>query len=73
MTRKEFPTLSEAGVKATLDQIYADNIWSTDGIVSEKGYALDMEVVANTGAFKKPVSYNDVVDMQFVRNALQKK
>jgi NitT/TauT family transport system substrate-binding protein len=73
MTRKEFPTLSEAGVKATLDRIYADNIWSTDGIVSEKGYALDMEVVANTGAFKKPVPYNDVVDMQFVRKALQKK
>ena len=72
MTRKEFPTLPADGVKATLDRIYADNIWSTDGMVSEKGYQLDMDVVAKTGAFTKPVPYADVVDMQFVRNAHQK-
>lgn len=72
MTRKEFPTLPAKGVKVTLDRIYADNIWSTDGMVSEKGYKLDMDVVAKTGAFTKPVSYADVVDMQFVRKALQK-
>ena len=73
MTHKEFPTLSAAGVKATLDRIYADHIWSTDGMVAEKGYALDMDVVAKTGAFTKSVPYNDVVDMQFVRKALQKR
>jgi NitT/TauT family transport system substrate-binding protein len=73
MTRKEFPTLSQDGVKATLDRIYADNIWSTDGMVSEQGYARDMEVVVKTGAFTKSVPYNDVVDMQFVRKALQKR
>jgi len=73
MTRKEFPTLSAAGVKATLDRIYADHIWSTDGMVAEKGYALDMDVVAKTGAFTKSVPYNDVVDMQFVQKALQKR
>ena len=66
MTRKEFPTLPADGVKATLDRIYADNIWSIDGMVSEKGYQLDMDVVAKTGAFTKPVPYADVVDMQFV-------
>jgi len=73
MTRKEFPTLSTAGVKATLDRIYADHIWSTEGMVAEKGYALDMDVVAKTGAFTKSVPYNDVVDMQFVWKALQKR
>jgi NitT/TauT family transport system substrate-binding protein len=73
MTQKEFPTLSAAGVKATLDRIYADHIWSTDGMVSEKGYALDMDVVAKTGAFTKSVPYNDVVDMQFVKKALEKR
>jgi NitT/TauT family transport system substrate-binding protein len=72
MTHKEFPTLPPDGVKATLDRIYADNIWSTDGMVSEKGYQLDMDVVAKTGAFTKPVPYADVVDMQFVRKAQQK-
>lgn len=73
MTQKEFPTLAAAGVKATLDAIYADHIWSTDGIVSEKGYLLDMEVVAKTGAFTKSVPYKDVVDMQFVEKALKTK
>jgi NitT/TauT family transport system substrate-binding protein len=72
MTRKEFPTLPADGVKATLDRIYADNIWSTDGMVSKKGYELDMDVVAKTGAFTKTVPYDDVVDMQFVRKAHQK-
>ena len=72
MTHKEFPTLPPEGVKATLDRIYADNIWSTDGMVSQKGYELDMSVVAKTGAFTKPVPYADVVDMQFVRKAQQK-
>jgi hypothetical protein len=31
-----------------------------------------MDVVAKSGAFTKPVPYADVVDMQFVRKALQK-
>ena len=73
MTQKEFPTLPTTALKATLDGIYADHIWSTDGIVSEKGYLLDMEVVAKTGAFTKSVPYNDVVDMQFVEKALKTK
>jgi NitT/TauT family transport system substrate-binding protein len=73
MTRKEFPTLSQDGVKATLNRIYADKIWSTDGVVSEQGYARDMDVVAKTGAFTKSVPYGDVVDMQFVRKALEKR
>ena len=72
MTHKEFPTLPSEGVKATLDRIYADNIWSTDGMVSQKGYELDMEVVAKTGTFARPAPYADVVDMQFVRKAQQK-
>jgi NitT/TauT family transport system substrate-binding protein len=73
MTHKEFPTLPPDGVKATLDRIYADNIWSSDGMVSEKGYNLDMEVVAATGAFTTPVPYKDVVDMQFVQKAARAK
>jgi NitT/TauT family transport system substrate-binding protein len=73
MTRKEFPTLSQDGVTATLDRIYADKVWSTDGMVSEQGYARDMDVVVKTGAFTKSVPYGDVVDMQFVRKALEKR
>ena len=72
MTRKEFPTLPANGVKATLDRAYADHLWSVDGIVSERGYNLDMDVVYKTGSFTKRTPYADVVDMQFVRKALQK-
>lgn len=72
MTRKEFPTLPANGVKATLDRAYADRLWSADGMVSEQGYNLDMDVVHKTGAFTKPAPYADVVDMQFVRKTLQK-
>ncbi len=49
MTRKEFPTLPANGVKATLDRAYADHLWSVDGMVSEQGYNLDMEVVNKIG------------------------
>lgn len=69
MSRKEFPTLSAGGTKATLDRIYADHIWSTDGMVSEKGYLLDMDVVAKAGTFSTKVPYADVVNMTFVKRA----
>lgn len=72
MTRKEFPTLPANGVKATLDRAYADHLWSADGMVSEKGYQLDMDVVAKTGVFTRSAPYSEVVDMQFVRKALGK-
>ena len=72
MTHKEFPTLPASGVKATLDRAYADHLWSSDGIVSEQAYNLDMDVVYKTGTFTKRTPYASVVDMQFVRKALQK-
>jgi NitT/TauT family transport system substrate-binding protein len=64
--RKEFPSMPDSGLKATIDRSYADNLWSKDGIISPKGYALDMEVVAKSGVFTKSVPFADVVDMQFV-------
>jgi NitT/TauT family transport system substrate-binding protein len=67
--RKEFPTLPESGVKGALDRAYADHLWSPDGWVSEKGYNLDMEVVAQSGEFTKHVEYSSVVDMQFVKKS----
>jgi NitT/TauT family transport system substrate-binding protein len=65
--RNEFPTLSPSGVKGALDRMYADSIWSKDGFVSEKSYALDMQIVAKSGEFTKPAPYSEVVDMRFVK------
>ena len=65
-SRKEFPTMPESGIRGTIDRSYADNLWSKDGVISPKGYALDMEVVAKSGVFTKAVPFAEVVDMQFV-------
>jgi NitT/TauT family transport system substrate-binding protein len=65
---KAFPTLGEAAIKGALDRTYADNIWSKDGFISEKGYVLDMSIVAKSGEFTKAIGYSDVVDMSFVKN-----
>jgi NitT/TauT family transport system substrate-binding protein len=64
---KVFPTLAEAGIKGALDRSYADNLWSKDGVISEKGYLLDMSIVAKSGEFTKTIGYSDVVDMTFVK------
>jgi NitT/TauT family transport system substrate-binding protein len=58
--------MPESGIRGTIDRSYADNLWSKDGIISPKGYALDMEVVAKSGVFTKAVPFAEVVDMQFV-------
>ena len=65
--KKAFPTLADAGLKGALDRAIADNLWSKDGIITEKGYLLDMSVVAKSGEFSKTIGFNDVVDMTFVK------
>jgi len=34
---------------------------------SEKGYALDMSIVAKSGEFSKTITYADVIEMSFVK------
>jgi NitT/TauT family transport system substrate-binding protein len=70
--RKEFPTLPESGLKGALDRSYADKLWSPDGYVSKQGYDLDMQIVAKSGEFTKSITYDDVVDMQFVKKTTRK-
>lgn len=65
--KKAFPTMADSAIKGALDRTYADNIWSKDGFISEKGYLLDMSIVAKSGEFSKTIGYNDVVDMSFVK------
>jgi NitT/TauT family transport system substrate-binding protein len=65
--KKAFPTASDTAVKGALDRSIADNLWSKDGFMSEKGYLLDMSVVAKTGEFTKTMPYGDVIDNSFVK------
>jgi NitT/TauT family transport system substrate-binding protein len=69
VVRKEFPTLPEPAIKAVLDRTYTDEIWSKDGIISRKGYALDMDVMVGSKLSTHNLAFDRVVDMQFVRKA----
>ncbi len=54
-------------LKATLDRSFADQMWSKDGAISEASWATGEKVVLEAGILKSPVSYNDIIDMQFVK------
>lgn len=65
----EFPTLTDAAVTASLNRAYQDNLWSTDGIISQKAVQTDMDVLIKTGIYQSSYSYNTLVNMQFVKKA----
>jgi NitT/TauT family transport system substrate-binding protein len=64
---KAFPTLADSAIKGALDRSVADSLWSKDGFMSEKGYLLDMSIVAKSGEFNKTINYGDVIDNTFVK------
>jgi NitT/TauT family transport system substrate-binding protein len=70
IAQKEFPTLSESDVQASLDRAYADELWSADGYITEEALKLDMDVMHATGIFTEPYTYDELIDMQFVKQAL---
>jgi NitT/TauT family transport system substrate-binding protein len=67
--KKEMPTASEADLKASLDRTFADGIYSTDGFIPPEAWTLGEAVVRQGGVLKADVPYDDVVDMQFVKEA----
>jgi NitT/TauT family transport system substrate-binding protein len=66
---KEFPTLSESDVQASLDRAYEDDLWSKDGFITEEALKLDMDVMHATGIFTEPYTYDELIDMRFVNEA----
>jgi NitT/TauT family transport system substrate-binding protein len=66
--KAEFPTASEEDLKASLDRSFADQIYSTDGFVPPEAWTLGEAVVREGGILQQPVGYDEVVDMQFVRD-----
>ena len=69
IAKKEFPTMAPEDLKATLDRSFADEIWSKDGLISEKSWETAESVVLAAGILKQPVPYGDIIDMQFVKGA----
>ena len=70
IAKKEFPTMSEGDLKATLDRSFADKLWSTDGMISPQAWQTGGMVVRTAGILKSDVPYADIIDMQFVKATL---
>jgi NitT/TauT family transport system substrate-binding protein len=64
---KEFPTMPTDDLKPTLDRSFADELWSKDGFASREAWATSHSVVRAADVLKQDVSYDEVVDMQFVK------
>lgn len=67
VAKKEFPTMPEEDLKATLDRSFADEIWSKDGFISPQAWKTGEAVVRTAGILKQDVAYDQIIDMQFVK------
>jgi NitT/TauT family transport system substrate-binding protein len=65
--RAEFPSMDETGIKDSLDRAYADKIWSLDGFITKDALDHGMDVVLKTGVFQGAYTYDELINMQFVR------
>jgi NitT/TauT family transport system substrate-binding protein len=68
IAKKEFPTMATEDLKATLDRTFADALWSKDGMVSPESWKTGESVVLAAGILKKPVAYDEIIDMRFVKS-----
>jgi NitT/TauT family transport system substrate-binding protein len=71
IAKKEFPTMAQDDMKATLDRAFADELWSRNGFVSHEAWATSHAVVRAADVLKQDVPYEGVIDMQFV-NAVER-
>jgi NitT/TauT family transport system substrate-binding protein len=63
IARLEFPTMSLADLKATLDRSFADEMWSADGSITPDSWTTGKAVVTDAGILKQDISYADIIDM----------
>ena len=73
VAKKEFPTMSAADLKATMDRSFKDKIWSKTGFISRRSWATAQNVVRSAGILKKHVPYDDIIDMQFMTQLVKGK
>ena len=70
-SKAEFPTASQEDLEAALNRAFADQIFSTDGFIPPQAWTTGEAVVRQANILKKPVGYDAVIDMRFVKE-LQK-
>ena len=66
---KEFSTLTQEGRTAALDRAYEDHLWSPDGIISPEAVTMTMTVLQSSGLYESDYTYEELVDMRFVKQA----
>jgi NitT/TauT family transport system substrate-binding protein len=66
IAKKQFPTMALDDLKATLDRSFADDMWSTDGLISRAAWDTGKAVVMDAGILRTDVTYDDIIDMSFV-------
>jgi NitT/TauT family transport system substrate-binding protein len=66
--KAEFPTASRDDLQASLDRTFADQVYSTDGFIPPEAWTTGEAVVRQAGILKQPVGYDEVIDMQFVKD-----
>ena len=69
IAKAEFPTMPLEDLKATLDRSFADGLWTLDGMVAPEAWTTGEAVTLAAGTLQKPVPYDDIIDMRFVRAA----
>jgi NitT/TauT family transport system substrate-binding protein len=67
IARKEFSTMDTDVLKKTLDRSYADGLWEFSGEVTEESVETNLSVVKNAGLLKEDITYDQIVDMSFVK------
>ncbi|NYI41300.1 ABC transporter substrate-binding protein [Demequina lutea] len=70
IAKKEFPTMSDADIKATLDRSYNDGLW--DGIaIDASAVKIDLTVARDAGLLQDsahPATFDSIVDTEFFTN-----
>jgi NitT/TauT family transport system substrate-binding protein len=66
IAKKEFPTMSEEDLTATLDRTFKDELWSKDGSISQASWDTGSAVVREAGILKQDVKYDEIIDNRFL-------
>jgi NitT/TauT family transport system substrate-binding protein len=68
IAKKQFPTMAQDDLRATLDRSFKDEMWSKDGMISKQAWATAKSVVMEAGILKTDVPYEAIIDMSFVES-----
>jgi len=67
IAQKEFPTMDTALLQKTIDRSYEDKLWEFSGEVTKESVETNLAVVKNAGLLERETSYEEIVDVSFVK------